>query len=312
MIVENISKLAKIDQRRLRSIANMADFKYKVYPIEKRGGGERIICHPSRDLKSVQRLISTMVLSRLPVHGSATAYCKGASIRKNAMPHSDTRFTCRVDFREFFPSFRRDLIELFLANREVLNQSNDREDDINFILDIVCRFDRLTIGAPSSPILTNAMMYDFDLRMTEWCQERALVYTRYADDIFVSAKRKNSLGEIQDVVTGLIAEIPHLDLEINVKKFNNFSKKHRRTITGLVLTTDGRISVGRSRKRAIKSLIHRWKLGQLNEEETLKLRGNIAFSIDADPDFQDTLSQKYGDDTIDALLKGRANKKRPG
>ncbi len=44
----------------------------------------------------------------------------------------------------------------------------------------------------------------------------------------------------------------------------------------------------------ISSLIHRFILGQLSEDETFQLQGLLAFSNDIEPDFIKRMSNKYG------------------
>jgi RNA-directed DNA polymerase len=112
----------------------------------------------------------------------------------------------------------------------------------------------MTIGAPSSPLLSNILMYEFDLNVHEWCRNRGIIYTRYADDMFFSTNRANLLKEAETFVLHKVNTIscPH-NLEINHKKTRHVSKKGRRNITGLVITSSGEISVGRKRKRYIKS-----------------------------------------------------------
>ena len=41
-------------------------------------------------------------------------------------------------------------------------------------------------GAPTSPAITNIIMYDFDERVGEFCAERGIAYTRYCDDMTFS------------------------------------------------------------------------------------------------------------------------------
>ena len=45
----------------------------------------------------------------------------------------------------------------------------------------------LSIGAPTSPIVSNIIMYDLDTLFVEEATRCQAVYTRYADDITISA-----------------------------------------------------------------------------------------------------------------------------
>lgn len=85
-------------------IASIGPKRYKVYQIAKRSGGMRTICHPSRELKSLQYVFLREILCILPVHEAATAYKHGSSIKANAAAHISSRVILKFDFENFFPS----------------------------------------------------------------------------------------------------------------------------------------------------------------------------------------------------------------
>jgi RNA-directed DNA polymerase len=91
-------------------------------------------------------------------------------------------------------------------------------DDLRFVGNIVCRFGRLSIGAPSSPALTNAMMFDFDRAPFDWCQSRELTYTRYADDLFISANEPDRLNKLEPQIAKAKRDVAHLTLRLNRRK----------------------------------------------------------------------------------------------
>ncbi|MEP0706819.1 MAG: retron St85 family RNA-directed DNA polymerase [Parvibaculum sp.] len=303
MLVELLQKQSGLPLSVIMHIADTASKRYKTYPIPKRSGGTREISHPSRGVKAIQRWISKVLLRRLAVHEAATAYSKGSSIKRNAERHLKSHYTLRLDFENFFPSFESAGISEFLNNQNLLRELELSEQDIKFVSKIVTRYDRLTIGAPSSPILTNAMMYEFDDDLSTICLERNLIYTRYADDIFISAFRPDSLNEILPFVGDLIQKQKFVDLKISEKKTAQLSRKYRRSITGLVVTPDQRISIGRARKRMVKSLVFRFANGDLSVPEIVQLCGLIAFVRDVDRHFLDSLVLKYGSDILERLQR---------
>tara|TARA_R110002012_G_scaffold302549_2_gene503770 strand:+ start:259651 stop:260394 length:744 start_codon:yes stop_codon:yes gene_type:complete len=233
---------------------------------------------------------------------AATAYKKGASIRANAEFHRTTRYTVRLDFEKFFPSFHGGQVEAFIGDAGL----NLNEADLSFVRRILCRNDALTIGAPSSPALTNAMMYGFDHDLWAWCEERNLIYTRYADDIFISSYEANVLEGVCEKVSELAGSFAYANLHLNRKKTTHLSRKYRRSITGLVVTPDEKVSIGRGRKRRLRSDIYRF-MSPENESDPAdrsRIAGMIAFAKDVEPDFYQRLIQKYGEAAIMIILKG--------
>lgn len=304
MLIELLSRTAKVSESKLMSLSESASRRYKVYTIPKRTGGERMIEHPSRELKAIQRWIVRALISRFPLHESATAYRKGTGIRANAERHRKTKFTNRYDFASFFPSFSQARVVQYIGEQATAVGIEITDRDLEFIGNIVCRNGRLTIGSPSSPAITNAMMFEFDRRMHEECRAKELVYTRYADDLFVSSFEPGRLDGIEKVILKSKRGVPHLRLKLNQQKTAHLSKKYRRVITGVVVTPQHTLSIGRERKREIKALIHHWMKGDLDPGRLFYLRGLFAFAIDIEPAFESRLIAKYGQDRIDLLRRG--------
>lgn len=305
MLIEALQKQTGLPVANLEWLASTASHRYKTYDIPKRSGGNRTIHHPSRPLKGVQRWISKYLFRRFPVHPSATAYSPSSGIRQNAEAHLHTSFTLRLDFKDFFPSFTQDGVERFLgyASREGFAELSP--DDIRFVGRIVCRHGRLTIGAPSSPSLTNVMMYSFDRQIADLAQRRKLIYTRYADDLFLSSRNAGNLGDIPEIVSSIVKTFPYAELSINHDKTAFLSRKYARRITGLLITPEDKLSVGRDKKREIKSLIHSFKIGSLDLERLNYLSGYLSFVRDVEPTFYTSLKEKYGEALIEVLSKER-------
>lgn len=157
-----------------------ASRKYKTYSIKKRNGGLRTINHPSRELKKYQRIFSKLIFSNLPTHEAVFSYRKGISIKNLAQEHKNNRFLLRIDFKDFFPSLTgKNIRELLEKNLNSFDFELSK-DDITLINNIVCKSNRLTIGAPTSPIISNVLLYDFDCEMNNFSKE--IKYSRYADD----------------------------------------------------------------------------------------------------------------------------------
>lgn len=303
MLVDQIAKSTQLEKSDLLRLAQNASKNYKIYTIPKRNGERRPIAHPSRELKAVQRWIVKVVIQRLPIHDAATAYRKGGGIRINAERHRTSNYTNRYDFSNFFPSFKRSQVQAFIQSEAKKVGMILGEDDIDFIGAIVCRYDRLTIGAPSSPAITNAMMFPFDQNMFDYCLNRGLVYTRYADDIFISAKEPGQMVNLEARIAEAKRSITHLSIRLNRQKTAHLSRKYHRSITGVVITPDHRLSIGRSRKREIKALIHKWINGRLDPLEVSYMRGLVAFARDIEPSFETAIKEKYGKNVVSEILR---------
>jgi RNA-directed DNA polymerase len=77
---------------------------------------------------------------------------------------------------------------------------------------------KLVIGAPTSPVLSNALMYDFDQKWSQICTDYQVTYTRYADDIYMSTKLRDVLSPLLVSLKADLVEMPGFNFSINTEK----------------------------------------------------------------------------------------------
>ena len=148
----------------------------------------------------------------------------------------------------------------------------------------VYRWGRLTIGAPSSPAISNAIMYEFDEFWHAESRRRGCAYSRYAGDLYgtrslyFSTDRPNTLAPILVDLREYIKSMKTPNLRINEEKMIFSSRKRRRLVTGLILTPGGEVSVGRKKKRHIRSMLYDAKRGELEPGDASYLSGSLAWS----------------------------------
>lgn len=295
--------LGRID---LAKLIHSAPVRYKVFRIPKRSGGEREIAQPSRPIKSIQRAIVSGYLSNLPVHEAAAAYRTGRSILDNARKHKDARFVLKLDFVNFFNSLkvsdwdayvRRNLKELSSEDRYILRQ-------LIFFGAGSAQPRFLSVGAPSSPIVSNILMHAFDEELNSRSKRFGINYTRYADDITLSAASIGPLLEIENSIPRILAKSKSPSLKLKREKRGLYSRAGRRMVTGLVITPTGAVSLGRDRKREISVMVDHVKKGvNRSDEHILQTKGYLGFAISCEPEFVGRLRRKYGDDVIDLILR---------
>ena len=160
----------------------------------------------------------------------------------------------------------------------------------------------LSIGAPTSPLISNSLMYGFDESIYKSCEGLNVQYTRYADDLIFSTNKKGILFEIPKLVEKVLVEELHGEIIVNSEKTVFSSKAHNRHVTGITISNDSKLSIGRERKRNISAAVHSFKLGKLTKEEVSSLQGKIAFARHVEPAFYARLERKYGEDVLSNLM----------
>lgn len=291
-MLERMLESLPFSRAELEKIIRTAPYRYKVYYINKRSGnGKREIAQPSAELKLIQRWVVDNVLSSYPIHSAAAAYVQGKGIRANAESHASNRYLLKLDFHNFFPSlkssdfvshterFAQDFVPHIGLLSKILFRKRDRGGDLF-----------LAIGAPSSPMLSNSLLYDFDCELSRYCLETRVSYSRYADDLTFSTNQHGVLSEVHGYVAKVLSSARYPKLAINQEKTIYSSKRHNRTVTGLVISNEGLVTIGRDKKRLIRALIHKASIGSLSQEDLDWLRGYLAFVPDAEYSYWEKLS----------------------
>lgn len=273
-----------VSAKTLYALSNNIEKHYHRVTLPKRSGGTRVLSVPDPLLKQVQRIISERLLSFMPVSRYATAYKCGSSVIKNANRHVKKTKILKLDIKNFFDRV------LYSQVKEKAFPSERYSESNRVLLSMLCYYkDKLPQGAPSSPAITNIIMFDFDERVGEWCNEKGIGYTRYCDDMTFSGDFDDS-----DVVSFVSEELKKYGFYLNEKKTRSILNSQRQTVTGIVV--NDRLNVPYDYRRRIRQEVyycckygvegHLAKIG-FNDSCEIYLRGllgRIAFALQADPE----------------------------
>lgn len=298
----------------LSRIISTAPRRYKVYQIPKRGGGTRTIAHPARELKLIQRVLLKSVLDNINVSEIATAYVKGRGIAHNARIHARQRWILKLDFRDFFHSITPRDWDRVVRNTEQLRPFSKDAALLHNILFWGAGEKQprcLSIGAPTSPTVSNLVCARLDAWMIEHAVKTGVLVTRYADDITVSGDSIAQLVRFERLLENVLANNKGVQFSLNAQKRGLYGPGERRMVTGIILTPDGGISIGRERKREISTLVHRYSLGISDEATIMKTKGLLAFAISVEPLFFEAMRKKYGEDLIHRLMRAELDTDMP-
>lgn len=296
----------EISNEELISFYLQAPKMYKVYAIPKRNSGKRIIAHPAKKVKKYQELLIQKMKTTLFIHERAFAYKKGSSIKKNAQEHQHSKYLLKMDFNNFFNSITSSLFSKHLLESNV----NFTKEDISLMDNLAfwCPSKEtgglriLSVGAPSSPFISNWIMSKFDEAINILCIEKDVIYTRYADDLTFSTKHKGLLFDFPKIVKAILFSTFGDSISINDSKTVFSSKRHNRHVTGVTITNNEKLSVGRERKRYISMLVHKFSINELSNEDVDHLCGILSFANFIEPGFLFKMKKKYSEDVINELL----------
>lgn len=253
---------------------------YTDYEIKKKNGKIRIISEPLPSLKDIQIWILNNILQNLEVSLYAKAYRKKVSLTENLKFHFGQPKVFTIDLKDFFPSIKTNSIEeifLSLGYSALIS---------NLLAKLCTKNDSLPQGAPTSPYLSNLYFFKADKVIAEYCKEKSIRYTRYADDLSFSGDfdEKALLGFITKVMS-------RIDLKINSDKTKLMRPNERQSVTGIVVNQKPQV-VFHKRNKLRQELYYINKYGIVNhmERKGIKKRsylehllGQINFVIQINP-----------------------------
>lgn len=240
---------------------------YRSFKIGKRGGGERNIDSPRVFLKTIQYWIADYLLYNLKVHPRCFSYQKKKSIVQNATLHENKKYVANFDIENYFGSVSSDGIYNLLIRNKLENNLSE------VVSKIVTYRNKLPQGAPTSTILSNAYLYDFDEELFGLTKKMHLTYSRYADDITVSGDNRDA---IQKIILKTQDELKKYGLSLNNKKTRIASMFSQQKVTGIVV--NNKAKPPRKRLKTIRAIFHHAEKNPKSYKERInELWGHIGY-----------------------------------
>jgi RNA-directed DNA polymerase len=277
----------------------------------KHGTKQRELINPSERLRRHHRFLRLFLVDFLPVHESVFSYRKGVSARDAVGQHAHSRHFFVTDIEAFFSSLTRDLVRETISNAMADIPISDLPDHLEHVLDLMCLDGAVPIGFSTSPGLSNAALHPFDVAFHARCQQLGLIYTRYADDIVLSAGDRATVEAGEAALTIQLTEMFGDKLRLHRGKSKYLQVGGKIKLLGMVLLPNGTISVDTTIKHEIETMLHlylkdRRKFNAMQEAGPVKsearLAGMLNYVNTVDRAYLDKLRRKYGATVVDMFL----------
>ncbi len=272
---------------------------YVYFEVPKRSGGVRLLAAPHRRLAAAQRWVLSQILDKLEVTAHAHGFVAGRSTVTNARHHVGKQLVVNLDLKDFFPSVTfprvRGLFESIgysPAVASLLALLTTESPRVKVLHDgatyWVASGDRaLPQGACTSPAISNLVTRKLDRRLAGAAKKLGWTYTRYADDLTVSATAEGKPA-MSLMLSRVRAIVRDEGFTINEAKGRVQRAARRQQVTGIVV--NDKLGVPREEVRRIRALLHgakRTGLAAQNRESRpdfdAYLRGKIAYIAMIDP-----------------------------
>ncbi len=232
---------------------------YRPFSLPKKSGGVRHIHAPEPALKMVQWALAPFFRTMFTPAVCSFGFERGRGIVENAEVHLGQDWVLNADIQNFFPSISaRRLRGLFLS--EWGPQLSPYMADC--LVQLVTHQGRLPQGAPSSPVLTNLVAADLDIRLEGLARHFGCRYSRYVDDLTFSSSGRRALEEVMPRLQRIVESE---GFGLNPQKTRVQPASMRQGVTGLVLTSrksgvNPAVSAPREFRRQTRSMLHAWRV----------------------------------------------------
>lgn len=297
--------------------------QYYTFKIPKRSGGLRTINAPEETLMKQMRTINNILVYNMKVlaHDSAWAYVKGRDVVGAMKEHTNNKsnWFLKADLKDFFGSCSTEFI---VKQLKQVHPFSFIEGTIPGFCQSLAEYSvldgGLPQGTPLSPLLTNIIMTPIDFEINrllnllvqdELIPKQRYVYTRYADDIIISAKLRFDhelvMRAIKDVT---FKETP---LQFNETKTRFATSSGRNWNLGVMCNNNNETTVGYRKKKVLKTMAHNYFMDKANDikwsvEDLQHFQGLLAWLEHVEPTyytgFTQYLHNKYSYDLKESIL----------
>ena len=281
-----------ISAKTLYAVSNNINKHYHKAKLPKKSGGYRNLSVPDEVLKAIQRQISEVLLIHMPVSRYAKAYRFGSSILRNAKHHVGKQVVLKLDILHFFDSIRYSTVKDKVFPEEIY------AEPLRILLTMLCYHkDALPQGAPSSPTITNIILYEFDELIGQWCRDQGIAYTRYCDDMTFSGN-----FDPAEVIRFVRLELKKMGFLLNEQKTRIQRPGQQQTVTGIVVNE--KLSIPADYRSKLRQELyycrkfgiqeHLQKIGLEIPEETYRMHllGKVNYVLQVQPEDRDLLEAR--------------------
>ena len=298
--------------------------EYTTFRIPKKTHGFREINAPKPELKKDLKQISVLLsgLLQMQCHDSAWAYIPGRDVVNAMKEHTanGSKWYLKIDLHDFFGSCNKEFIitQLKKLYPFAAYPSNTTDTLLKDIAILATKDDGLPQGTPLSPLLTNLIMVEFDYKINKLIysltknavlMKQKYIYTRYADDIIISARNKFEYNILLDALKDLFSNTP---LTINEEKTRFGSSSGRNWNLGVMCNKDNNITIGYRKKQHLKTIINNYMKDRDMDliwglEDLYWLQGQLSWLHNVEPEyytgFKRYLNDKYGKDVPTCIIQ---------
>lgn len=244
----------------------MYSWRYKSVYVPKKMGGYRNVYAPRGVLKWLQVCVNELLKGMYEPSDYAMGFVEGRSIVDNAKAHLHQNYVFNIDLKDFFSTITYSQVKNCLQqmpfgfNEEIAGLIAGLSTISDDFTGLKARERKaryfLPQGAPTSPLLSNAVCVALDRKLAGLARRFGLTFTRYADDITFS-----SMHNVYQEGSAFRIELENIifkqGFRINAQKVRLHHRSRRQEVTGLIVGR--KVNVPKQYIKDLRAVLHIWK-----------------------------------------------------
>ena len=219
-------------------LMNVLSPKYYNFKVKKANGSYRKIEAPDNSLKQIQAKLNYFLQAVYYFNQTKASFGfivtprnkkSTKNIVKNAEKHLGCKNMLKVDFKDFFHQIKSNQVYDIYTGKLF---SFDKKTS-NYLTKISIYKNRLPMGSPISPVLSNLYSISLDNTLQDWANNHNVIYTRFVDDLTFSSKTNQFNKHHFDEINAICLQ--H-QLKLNTHKTKFYTEKDTKSVTGLILS----------------------------------------------------------------------------
>ena len=282
---------------------------YRSFKIPKASGGWRQIDAPKYELMEALSELKDIFQREFHAshHTSAFAYathrCTIDAVKRHQSNQSN--WFLKTDCSDFFGATTPEFTEAMLRQIWPFNlvyAIPQGCEALTKALDLGFLNGGLPQGTPLSPLLTNLIMIPIDHSLFHKLRDydgQSMVYTRYADDVHISARKHFDWRGVIQMLEETFVEFG-APYEIKPQKTHYGSASGRNWILGVMYNRDHQITIGHRKKQIFRTMLNEYLLRHPREDKweyhaVQELQGIIAYYKKVEPAYMEYCLNRYGE-----------------
>ena len=299
-----IEALCQFNEKHKALFAQNRKSLYYEFFIPKRSGGLRRIDAPLPPLMNALYELKDILENQIGAmyHTSAYAYVNGRSTIDAIKRHqkNESKWFLKTDCSDFFGStslpFVMKMLSTIFPFSEIAKSDRGRAA-LERAMSLCMLQGGLPQGTPISPMLTNLVMIPIDYELANQLRKEGCVYTRYADDMLISARKSFMFTEKVKYIKSVFQKFG-APYDLKREKTRYGSSAGANWNLGVMLNQKNEITIGYRKRELFRSMcasyIDSVKKNQPWELHDIQVfSGLISYYMMVEPEYISDVVRRY-------------------